>query len=43
MRDDYRALGCLLALEPQIPIDLIEAASASPRILQEILESGVEL
>jgi predicted nucleotidyltransferase len=42
-RDYYRALGCLLALEPDMPIDLIEAESAPPRILNEILESGVEL
>ncbi len=41
--DYYRAVGQLLALEPEISVDLIEAELAPPRILQEIIDTGVEL
>ena len=39
----YRAVGCLLTLEPGIEIDLIEAECASPRILHAIETTGLLL
>lgn len=39
----YRAVGCLLALEPRIQIDLVEAELASSRILSAIETTGVLL
>ncbi|GAB4146266.1 MAG: hypothetical protein Fur0046_24150 [Cyanobacteria bacterium J069] len=42
-RDYFRAVGELLAIDPDMPIDLVEAESASPRILAEIEAIGVDL
>lgn len=39
----YRAVGCLLALDSRIQIDLVEAEFASPRILRAIETTGVML
>ncbi len=39
----YRAVGCLLALDSRIQIDLVEAELASPRILHAIETTGVVL
>lgn len=39
----YRAVGCLLALDPRIQIDLVEVEFASPRILSAIETTGVML
>jgi len=39
----FRAVGQLLAIDPDMPIDLIEAESAPPRILAEIAATGVDL
>lgn len=39
----YRAVGCLLALDPRIQIDLVEAELASPRILNAIKTTGLIL
>lgn len=42
-RDYFRAVGQLLAIDPDMPIDVIEAESASPRMLAEIAATGVDL
>ncbi|MFQ3619050.1 MAG: nucleotidyltransferase domain-containing protein [Cyanobacteriota bacterium] len=42
-RDYFRAVGKLLAIDPDMPIDVIEAESASPRMLAEIAATGVDL
>ncbi|MCY7273319.1 MAG: nucleotidyltransferase domain-containing protein [Phormidesmis sp. CAN_BIN44] len=39
----YRAVGCLLALDSRISVDLIEAELASPRIRSTIETTGVVL
>ncbi|MEC4894293.1 MAG: nucleotidyltransferase domain-containing protein [Oscillatoria sp. PMC 1051.18] len=40
-RDYYRAVGKLLSLDPDIPVDLVEVESAKPHILKVIEEEGV--
>jgi predicted nucleotidyltransferase len=42
-RDYYRAVGRLLALNPDIAVDLVEAEFASPQLLKEIETTGVTL
>ncbi|MDX2216703.1 MAG: nucleotidyltransferase domain-containing protein [Oculatellaceae cyanobacterium bins.114] len=42
-QDYYRAVGCLLALQPGILIDLVEVESAPTRLLTEIEASGLVL
>ncbi len=42
-KDYFRAVGQLQGLHPDISVDLIEAESASPRLLGEIDATGVEL
>lgn len=39
----FRAVGQLLALHPDISVDLIEVETAPPRLLQEIETTGVTL
>lgn len=42
-QDYYKAVGRLLALNPEILVDLVEVESAPPRISAEIAETGVIL
>lgn len=42
-KDYYQAVGQLLALNPNLSVDLVEAESASPRLLQAIESTGVAL
>ena len=42
-RDYFRAVGELLAIHPEIAVDLVEAESASVRILHEIETTGAVL
>jgi uncharacterized protein len=39
----YGAVGRLLGLDPEFPVDLIGAESASPGLLETIQREGVEL
>lgn len=39
----FRAVGRLQSLEPSISIDLVEVDEASPRLVEEILTTGVKL
>jgi uncharacterized protein len=42
-KDFFRAVGQLQALHPEIPVDLVAAESASPRLIGEIETAGVVL
>ncbi|MDX2242191.1 MAG: nucleotidyltransferase domain-containing protein [Leptolyngbyaceae cyanobacterium bins.302] len=42
-QDYFRAVGQLLALHPDMPVDLVEAETAPPRILHAIETTGVML
>jgi predicted nucleotidyltransferase len=42
-QDYFRAVGQLLALHPDISVDLVEVETAPPRLLQEIETTGVTL
>jgi predicted nucleotidyltransferase len=39
----YRAVACLLDLDPAISVDLVEAEFASPALLERIAQEGIAL
>lgn len=42
-KDYFRAVGQLLAIHPDMPVDLVEAETASERLLQAIETTGIDL